>query len=229
MSVHCRPRKAYLLPCTLVGALAAFCVLMPAAGAQQQPTKTTRTVVLENELVRVVEVRAEPGSQIEMREQPDQMVIVLEAAPAKNTQPSRRTEWAQGKTKPDTGIYKPAEGPAAGSVLNAARAIVVEFKQQAPQAGRAPSLPPPYKQVSENAHAVQFEATAAPGQVTPLHTHGNHVLIALADGTVELTDPSGKKEKLELKKDTVKFGPPITHTSANTGSTPLHWILIELK
>jgi len=44
-----------------------------------------------------------------------------------------------------------------------------------------------------------------------------------------LTDPNGKKEKLELKKDTVKFGPPVTHTSANTSNTPLHWILIELK
>jgi quercetin dioxygenase-like cupin family protein len=139
-------------------------------------------------------------------------------------------EWAQGETKPDTGAYKPAEGPATrGSVLNAARAIVVEFRQPAPKAARTPSLPPPYKAVSENAHAVQFEATATPGQVTPLHTHSNHVLIALADGTVELTDPSGKKEKLELKKDTVKFGPPMTHTSANAGSTPLHWVLIELK
>ena len=186
-------------------------------------------MVLENELVRVVEVRAEPGSQIEMREQPDKMVIVLEAAPAKNSRPSRRMEWAQGETKPDTGIYKPAEGPAAGSVLNAARAIVVEFKQQAPKAGRAPSLPPPYKQVSENAHAVQFEATAAPGQVIPLHTHGNHVLIALTDGTVELTDAEGRKEIVQLKKDMVRYGGPLTHTSTNAGSTPLHLILIELK
>jgi len=186
-------------------------------------------VVLENELVRVVEVRAEPGSQIEMREQPDKMVIVLEAAPAKNSRPSRRMEWAQSETKPDTGLYKPAEGPAAGSVLNAARAIVVEFKQQAPKAGRAPSLPPPYKQVSENAHAVQFEATAAPGQVTPLHTHGNHVLIALTDGTVELTDAEGRKEIVQLKKDMVRYGGPLTHTSTNAGSTPLHLILIELK
>lgn len=228
MVVSGRPRKANLFPGLVAGVLAAVCLSL-AATAQQAPARTTRTVVLENALVRVVEVRAEPGSQIEMREQPDKMVIVLEAAPAKNSRPSRRTEWAQGETKPDTGLYKPAEGPAAGSVLNAARAIVVEFKQQAPKAGRAPSLPPPYKQVSENAHAVQFEATAAPGQVTPLHTHGNHVLIALTDGTVELTDAEGRKEIVQLKKDMVRYGGPLTHTSTNAGSTPLHLILIELK
>ena len=228
MFVSGQPRKANLFPGLVAGVLAAACLSL-AATAQQAPARTTRTVVLENELVRVVEVRAEPGSQIEMREQPDKMVIVLEAAPAKNSRPSRRMEWAQSETKPDTGLYKPAEGPAAGSVLNAARAIVIEFKQQAPKAGRAPSLPPPYKQVSENAHAVQFEATAAPGQVIPLHTHGNHVLIALTDGTVELTDAEGRKEIVQLKKDMIRYGGPLTHTSTNAGSTPLHLILIELK
>ena len=205
---------------------------MPPANSQQARTQTKRTVVLENDLVRVVEVRAEPGSGIELRSYPDQMVIVLEPAPAKNARPSRRFEWASGDVKRGTGIYRPAGDPATGDVsLNAARAIVIEFKQPAPQpdAARTPSLPPPYRMTGENAHAVQFEATAAPGQTTPQHSHGNHILIALTDGTVEMTDAEGHKDTLQLKKDTALFGGPLAHTSANAGSTPLHWIVIELK
>ena len=206
--------------------------LLVALQVQQAPAQATRTVVLENELVLVVEVRAEAGSQIEMHEHPDMMVVVLEPRPGKNLQTNRRFEWAKGETRRGTGFYQPAEragGPA--TVINAARAIVIEFKQPAPkpEAARNPSLPLPYKTTGENTHAVQFEATAAPGQTTPEHSHGNHLMVALNDGITEMAEKGGQSIRLEWKKDTVRFGPPVTHTSTNVGKTPFEWILIELK
>lgn len=222
------PTKGFTPSCVPAGILVLVCSLMATAG-HQAPPRATQTVILENDLVRVVEVRAEAGSHVEMREQPDKMVIVLEAAPGKNLRPGRRAEWAQGDPKHDSKIYKPAEGPTGGVSLTAARAMVIEFKQEAPKAGRTPSLPSPYKAIGENAHAVQFEALFAPGQETPVHTHGNHVAIALTGGSAELTDESGQKQMLTLKKDTALYGTATTHSSVNTGKTPLHLIVVELK
>jgi len=197
--------------------------------AQQGPARATQKVLIENELVRVIEVQAEPGSQIEMREQPDKMVIVLEGAPAKNMRPSRRREWAQDDPKSKSRVAQPAKEPAGGSNFNAARAIVIEFKKAPPSNVRVPTLPLPFRPVNENAHAVQFEIVTAPGQVTPTHTHGNHVSIALTDGAVEIIEESGQKQTVSVTKRTVLYAAGGTHSEVNIGKSALHLIVVELK
>jgi len=212
----------------LAGSFVAI-VGIAATSAQQAPPRATQKVVLENELVRVIEVQAEPGSQIEMRDQPDRMVVVLEGVPAKNMRPSRRMEWAQDDSKPGPGASQPAKGPARETSFNAARVIVIEFKKTPPSKVRSPSLPLAFKPVNENAHAVQFEILTAPGQVIPAHSHGNHVSIALTDGTLEMTEESGQKQTLSLTKGTTLFAAGGTHSEANIGKTAMHLIVVELK
>ncbi len=228
MALDFRANSASIAPWLLTGSLLAAAG-MTATLAQQGPARTTQKVVLENELVRVIEVQAEPGSQIEMRDQPDKMVVVLEGVPAKNMRPSRRMEWAQDDAKPGSGASQPARGPARGTSFNAARVIVIEFKKAPPGKAHVPSLPLPFKPVHENAHAVQFEMVAAPGQAVPTHTHGKHVSIALADGAVEMIEESGQKQTLSLTKGTTLFAAGGTHSEANIGKTALHLIVVELK
>ncbi len=76
---------------------------------------------------------------------------------------------------------------------------------------------------------LRFEGTTAAGGTIPQHTHGEHVIIALADGTGELTDKDGKKQMLNLKKDTATVSAPTTHSAVNTGKGPLHLIVVDLK
>ncbi len=63
----------------------------------------------------------------------------------------------------------------------------------------------------------------------PKHTHGEHVIVSLTDGTAEATDQEGRKQTVSFKKDTATFAGLVIYSCVNTGQTPLHLIVIELK
>ena len=221
----------------LWGVLSVLCLLalVAAPALTQDITKVAPTgvkVVLENDQIRVLDVVTQPGSTMAVHSHPDTMIITLSPGTTRFTSSTGKTETVGADAKPGTGTYRPAESHNSQNVGKTnLHAILIEFKQPAPAADKArhPSLPAPYKHVSENAHAVQFELVVPPGGSVPVHTHGNHVLVALADATAEITNQDGTKQTMNLVKDTAQYQTPVTHSGVNTGKTPMHLVVVELK
>ena len=221
----------------LWGVLSVLCLLalVAAPALTQDITKVAPTgvkVVLENDQIRVLDVVTQPGSTMAVHSHPDTMTIALSPGTTRFTSSTGKTETVGADAKPGTGTYRPAESHNSQNVGKTnLHAILIEFKQPAPAADKArhPSLPAPYKHVSENAHAVQFELVVPPGGSVPVHTHGNHVLVALADATAEITNQDGTKQTMNLVKDTAQYQTPVTHSGVNTGKTPMHLVVVELK
>ena len=226
-----------LLRHPLWGAFAVLClfVLVAAPALTQDITKVAPTgikVVFENDQVRVLDIVTQPGSAMNVHSHPDMMTVTLTPGTTRFTSSTGKTETVGADSKRGSGTYRPAESHSSANVgKTSSHVIMIEFKQSAPAANQArhPSLPAPYKQVTENAHAVQFELVVAPGGSVPVHTHGNSVLIALADSTAEITNQDGTKQTMNFVKDTATFQAPVTHSAVNTGKTPTHLVVVELK
>ncbi len=211
-------------------------VALPAAFALAQDITQvaggTTKVLFENRSVRILDSRLMPGSKIAMHTHPDMLAVVLEPGSTKYTTAEGKTRQTPADVQRGAIVYTAAESHSSENVgQTAGRAILIEFKKAAPAAGEAakPSLPAPYKQVGDNAHARVFEVNLAPGGSVPMHSHGEHVVVALTDGTAEVTDQNGQKQSQTFQKDTAVAGGPTTHSAVNTGKTPLHLIAVELK
>ena len=217
--------------------LPVLCVVALAAGfaLAQDVTKVAPgsvKVIFENDSVRILDSRTMPGSKVAMHSHPDMLAVVLEPGSTKFTTPEGKSRQAAEEARRGTVVYTAAESHTSENVgKTLSRAILVEFKKPAPAAAEAanPSLPAPYKQAGDNAHARVFEVNLAPGGSVPMHTHGEHVIVALTDGTAEVTDATGQKQSEKFQKDTAIAGGPTTHSAVNTGKMPLHLIVVELK
>ena len=218
---------------SLVGACALALAVAPARA--QDPVKVAGDqykVISENDSVRVLDVTMAPGAKAAMHSHPDVDVVVLEGGAVKWTLADGKSRLSGPEMKRGAIISMKAETHSAENVgTTPIHVVLVEFKKPAPEAakGRSPSLPMPYKQLADDAHARVFELTASPGAKVSEHTHGDHVIVSLSDATAEVTDKDGKKETMSFKKDTALVGGPVTHAGVNTGKTPLSLIVVELK
>ena len=188
--------------------------------------------IFENDHVRLVEVKMAAKAKTAMHSHPDVLSVILEPSTVKWTMPDGESRQSGPEMERASVFFMGGETHISENVGESpVRVILVEFKTPAPAAGkgRNPSLPAPYKQMADNPHARVFELTVAPGENVPEHTHGENVIVALTDGTAEITDKAGKKETLNFTKDTAVFGGPATHAAVNTGKTPLQLIAVELK
>jgi quercetin dioxygenase-like cupin family protein len=70
---------------------------------------------------------------------------------------------------------------------------------------------------------------SAPGVSTPWHSHPNHVIYALNDGKLEITEKGKQPTVIEFKAGQVLYFPEVTHMAKNVGTTPLKLIMTELK
>jgi beta-alanine degradation protein BauB len=68
-----------------------------------------------------------------------------------------------------------------------------------------------------------------PGETTPWHSHPNHVVYALTDGKLEITDKDKPAKVIELKAGEAVFMPAVTHMVKNMGSTTLKIVVTEMK
>ncbi len=187
-------------------------------------------VIVESDSVRVLDMNIPAGAKTVMHSHPDLVAVVLEPSTIRWTRPDGRTEQSGPGFTRGSALYMASDTYISENIgATSAHVILVEFKRPAPTLWLNPSLPGTYKQVAANPHATIFEATAVPGGTAPKHTHGDHVIISLTDGTAEATDQEGKKKAVAFKKDTATFGGLVTHSWVNTGQTPLHLIVVELK
>jgi quercetin dioxygenase-like cupin family protein len=87
-----------------------------------------------------------------------------------------------------------------------------------------------YKKVlldNEQVRVLQVEF--APGEIAPWHQHPNHVIYALTDGKLEITDKGKPASVLEIKAGDTMYLPAVTHMAKNIGTTTIKLVVTELK
>jgi len=85
------------------------------------------------------------------------------------------------------------------------------------------------KVLFENDQVRVIQIESAPGVLTPWHSHPNHVIYALNDGKLEVTEKGKQPAVIEFKVGQVLYFPEVTHIVKNVGTTPLKLIMTELK
>ena len=90
------------------------------------------------------------------------------------------------------------------------------------------SNPEHYRVLFENEHVRVLDYADVPGDRTTPHAHPNSVMITLTDFQRRLITPAGDRD-VELAAHQAVWLPAQRHAGENTGSTPTHNILVELK
>ena len=85
------------------------------------------------------------------------------------------------------------------------------------------------KVLLDNDQVRVIEIESAPGVETPWHSHPNHVVYALSDGKLEITDKGKPAKVYEFKAGQAVYFPAATHMAKNVGTTSLKLILTEIK
>ena len=86
-----------------------------------------------------------------------------------------------------------------------------------------------YKLIFENDCVRVLDYRDNPGDRTNQHRHPAFVLYALAGFKRSITLPDGKVLQRQFKEGDVMWSDAQTHIGANTGDTPTHVILVEMK
>ena len=86
-----------------------------------------------------------------------------------------------------------------------------------------------YKAIFENECVRVLDYKDQPGEATHQHRHPAFVLYALVPFKRSLTLPDGKVLQRQFKEGDVMWSDAQTHIGTNTGDTPTHVLLIEMK
>ena len=89
--------------------------------------------------------------------------------------------------------------------------------------------PEHYKVLVDNAAVRVLKISYAPGSKSAMHSHPDAMLVVLGDAKTTYTLPDGKTQDMEVKKETAAYTPAVTHSPADTGTTPVDAILVEFK
>jgi len=81
----------------------------------------------------------------------------------------------------------------------------------------------------DNARVRVLEAELQPGDKEAPHSHPAYVVYVVSGGKARNHLPDGKTSETEFKTGDVLYRDPLTHWAENIGTTPLHFILVELK
>ena len=66
-------------------------------------------------------------------------------------------------------------------------------------------------------------------QTTPMHSHPAYVVYVFNPYTAKSVSGDGTEVSLERKPGDVFYSGPVTHRIVNTGKTPIHNLIVELK
>ena len=81
----------------------------------------------------------------------------------------------------------------------------------------------------ENENVRVIEGLLQPGDKEQMHSHPAFVTYVIAGSRIRNNFSDGKVVEADLKTGDVLFREPQTHWVENIGSTPLHFLVIELK
>jgi quercetin dioxygenase-like cupin family protein len=83
--------------------------------------------------------------------------------------------------------------------------------------------------VFENERARGLEVISKAGAKIPMHSHAQHVLVALSPCKFRSTSPDGKVSEVELKAGEVRWGDATTHAVENISGAECRLVDVELK
>jgi beta-alanine degradation protein BauB len=87
-----------------------------------------------------------------------------------------------------------------------------------------------YKKVLlDNAQVRVLQVEFAPGEVAAWHQHPDHVVYALTDGKLEITDKGKPASVLDIKAGDTMYLAAVTHMAKNLGTTTVKLVVTELK
>jgi quercetin dioxygenase-like cupin family protein len=86
-----------------------------------------------------------------------------------------------------------------------------------------------YKVLLDNAVVRVLKVGYGVGEKSPMHSHPDAVLVALANGKARFTMPDGKTQDVEITADGGLYTPAFTHAPENIGAGPIDAILVEIK
>lgn len=100
----------------------------------------------------------------------------------------------------------------------------------APSRGQDRALAiPDMKVLLQNEHVrVQYH-DVAPGETTAMHSHPAYVAYVFGPYTGKQILANGTEVPLNRKEGDVFYSGPTTHRIVNTGTTPIHNLIVELK
>jgi quercetin dioxygenase-like cupin family protein len=81
----------------------------------------------------------------------------------------------------------------------------------------------------ENDHVRVIEGVLRPGDREKMHSHPAFVTYVIAGARIRNHFADGKAVEAELKTGDVLYREPQTHWVENIGTTPLHFLVTELK
>ncbi|MDD5541560.1 MAG: hypothetical protein PHX83_00120 [Acidobacteriia bacterium] len=189
-------------------------------------------LISENDRVRILDCKLAPGEKTAMHSHPALLAVILAPSVIRQDTPDGKSAEIGAGDKRGAVHFADATTHTSENIGKTPfHAILIEFKQPAPDPAKAAkiSLPAPFKQVLDNAYVTTFQFATPAGSTTARHTHPDHITIALSNGSAELTNSDGKKQELTFKRDTAVFAGPGTHSAVNDGKTTVRLIDVELK
>ncbi|WP_413999240.1 cupin domain-containing protein [Flavobacterium sp. W1B] len=90
--------------------------------------------------------------------------------------------------------------------------------------------PKVYKKVLlENDKVRVLSVEFTPGQTMPWHSHPQHTIYALTDGTLEITEKDKPAKIMKMKAGDVMYSPAVTHMGKNIGKNTVKLVVTEIK
>ena len=111
------------------------------------------------------------------------------------------------------------------TVLGAALALCVSANAQDPAVVNAKTI----RVKLDNPRVRVMEAALQPGDKEQLHAHPGYVVYVLEGGKVRNHTTDGKTNDTEFKAGEVYWRDPLTHWAENIGTTPVRFLLVEVK
>jgi len=207
-------------------------------GAQPQAKVETQKVVLENEFVRVLDIRVPPGVFEPLHSHARGVTIALSDYDNETvTSPDRKTNRSHTKFG-EVRWVEPVTHEARNTGTTEQRVIRIELKKDSPGPPPTPNDPldslvvckDTQKLIFENPYVRVIEERVPPGVGQPKHRHARGVLVPLASTTIEAVDyPEGRVAQRELKFGEAGWRDPVVHAVRNIGQMELLNIRVELR
>jgi quercetin dioxygenase-like cupin family protein len=86
-----------------------------------------------------------------------------------------------------------------------------------------------YKLILENERIRVLDVKFKPGDKAAMHSHPDHLVYVLADGTLKLSLPDGTSQEFQLKAGQALWIDGGPHETTNIGKTEAHNLVVELR
>ena len=194
-------------------------------------------LIIENEFVRVFDIRVSPGVFEPMHSHARGITIALSDYSNETTDSNGKVSRGQSKLG-DVRWAEAVTHTARNTGTTEQRVIRIELKQDAPSSTSLVSDPldslvackDTQKLIFENQLVRAIDDRIPAGVAEPKHRHAHGLTITLSDWDSEsVAYPSGQTSRRHAILGEVRWTEPLVHEVRNFGKTESHTVRIELK